>query len=228
MIAQERFVDAPDMVQSLISILRNVISHEMTSIDARKQLQTLLSKAKHNDLLQYILQFLPDSMNERELCGDEAIEAEEEAPPSEDLYSDSSYMHHPFSNNQSDTTDLGKEKQEVAQSVSRGKSSTQPRRQRVSQSHRYRRFSDQEKEQIMDGVKRFGMGSRNLWRRIVSSYKFDRRSAVDIKDAFRTMQRAAWKKKKVVMDQRTPSRRSGLDFTPFTTTGPNMAGADAS
>ena len=201
------------MVQKLMAVLQKVIAKTITSNEARDQLKSLLDKQEHSDLLQYVLRFVPSSPGTEVIGLDVEIRSEdEEQPPSERFSRESSEL-----KMVGDDTSLNVEAGlEINPDVQNrpNPAKQQPNRSAFA-SQRYRRFSEEEKAQIMDGVRRFGMGSRNLWRRIVSSYRFNNRSAVDIKDAFRTMQRAAWKQKKVAMDQRTPSKRSALDFTPF-------------
>jgi hypothetical protein len=221
LIPQERFSSEPSMVEKLILILQRVISNVITSSIARIEFNNVLSSPEHHELLQYILKFVPDPENASNLYENEEMAEEDAAAPSDVSITESISPKDALS--ESYHSDPGTETKATTQLIS--KIPSQPRQQHTSRSSRYRRFSDQEKAQIMDGVKRFGMGSRNLWRRILSSYKFDRRSAVDIKDAYRTMQRAAWKLKKVALDQRTPSRRSILDFTPFPSANPNQGAA---
>lgn len=196
------------MIHQLISVLHKVIGNDISSDDARELFKNLLSKQEHADLLCHILRFVPNNLETEDMdIEGEIIAGAEESTPSDIFSADCENLH---------TEEKSIDPEDASLELVQGSPKRKEQQRRCAfLSQRYRRFSEEERAHIMDGVRRFGMGTRNLWRRILCSYRFNNRSSVDIKDAFRTMQRAAWKEKKVIMDQRTPSRRSVLDFTPF-------------
>lgn len=56
----------------------------------------------------------------------------------------------------------------------------------------YTRFTNEEENMLMDGVRLFGVGN---WKKILTSYKFHgKRTAVDLKDKYRNMTRAKLRK----------------------------------
>jgi hypothetical protein len=191
---QERFQDDPVMVEKLMSILQAVIKNEIASCDAREQFEDLLGNPEYNDLLQLLLCYIPVG---------EVIPPDNFSVDGEDM------------ENGDDEVSLVEPCPSIELAPSKSKEVQQKLRQNQYENQKYRRFSNEEKAQIIDGLKRFGQGTKNIWRRILGSYKFNNRSAVDIKDAFRNMKRAAWREKRLEMDQRTPSKRCPMDFTPF-------------
>jgi len=76
---------------------------------------------------------------------------------------------------------------------------------------RKRLFSDVELGNLVKGVKRFGFGK---WQKILHTYKFDSRTAVNLKDAYRVIERRRWKVTKSRLAEITPSRRGAFDPSP--------------
>jgi hypothetical protein len=76
---------------------------------------------------------------------------------------------------------------------------------------RKRPFSETEIENLVQGVKRFGFGK---WRQILQTYVFDGRTAVNLKDAYRVIERRRWKETKRNLEEVTPSRRGAFEPSP--------------
>ena len=76
---------------------------------------------------------------------------------------------------------------------------------------RKRPFSKTEIENLVQGVKRFGFGK---WRKILQTYVFDGRTTVNLKDAYRVIERRRWKETKRNLEEVTPSRRGAFEPSP--------------
>mmetsp|Transcript_23014 Transcript_23014/g.33798 ORF Transcript_23014/g.33798 Transcript_23014/m.33798 type:complete len:83 (-) Transcript_23014:429-677(-) len=72
-------------------------------------------------------------------------------------------------------------------------------------------FSEQEVENLIKGVSRFGHGK---WQKILTTYTFDSRTAVNLKDAFRVIERRNWKETEARLNLITPSRHSAFAPSP--------------
>lgn len=173
---KKRLVSKPELLEAVLAILYAVIGNHVGILEARQQMQELLSDIDHADLLHEVLLFLP-------IPEDEDADGQKRG----DDYSD----------------DFVDEDLEESANFDGSDGARRDARKRP--------FSETEIENLQKGVKRFGFGK---WRKILQTYLFDRRTAVNLKDAYRVIERRRWKETKRKLDEITPTRRGAFDPSP--------------
>ena len=182
---RERFFDQPQMVEDFITVMQQVIGGTVTTAEGRQRITKLMSSGL-----------------DKKVDSDVGL-----------LSHIMSFLPHqapePKRNDHADVgDDVGDDFSVTSAEERTKKRSKQP-------SDKYCKFSEHERGKISDGVSRFGLGSARLWQRIAGAYHFKSRTAVNIKDAWRTMRTTQWKTRRQELDDRTPSKRTPLDFTPM-------------
>ena len=187
--------DKPALLDSLLGVIHSVIGNQIEVPDARLQIEGLLSDTSHSELLADTLLFLPISSETSSGLKAQATDNEEtHFGPEYDDYDEEVPDKH------------GRDGPEAVSGEGGG-------------DRRYKRrpFAGYEIENLVNGVKRFGFGK---WAKILAAFKFDDRTAVNLKDAYRVIERRRWKETKTELRLATPSKQGGvLDPTPPSTRG---------
>ena len=187
--------DKPTLLDLLLGVIHSVIGNQIEVADARLQIERLLSDPSHSELLADTLLFLP-------ISSAASSDFRAETTDNEDAHFGPEYDDY----DQEEADKHGRDGREAVSGEGGG-------------ARRYKRrpFAGYEIENLVIGVRRFGFGK---WAKILAAFKFDDRTAVNLKDAYRVMERRRWKETKTELRLATPSKQGGvLDPTPPSTRG---------